>query len=141
MEAWVSAKRVSAFLQLQELDISDYYCSATSDTAGKPGHSKPSAEAAACSTSPQDGEPLIVRLEDKDSQNNESRSPDGLAKTDSVVVSIRKGSFVWYTEDGASDGVARSKDTGTGPDIAESNAVPWSLSDINITIHAVSYVR
>lgn len=148
MEAWVSIKRVNAFLQLEELSLTKYYCQgiASPDSRGR----------------------LCNEVSKKGTVNASESSYHYCSSTDLVsgeatthAVSIHGGSFTWTREEdesspdtphpastasarGDEDSHARSKNmasAGGGQDTIEDGQdarIPWGLTDINITIKPVS---
>ena len=158
MEAWVSTKRVNAFLQLEEQDLLEYY--GQSAQGGDPRHTgTPSTSAAGAVNVPRHSYHYF----------SPTGSMSGAATP--YVISIQGGSFTWAREDketdpgsaepgnagrtvktdGAvalpSENTAKSGDAGPLPgntsneagteDEELCSAVSWTLDNVNIAIKPV----
>ena len=103
MEAWVSTKRVNAFLQMEELNLSDYYCQSIAN---------PPSRGRLCSDeeAPAGREGAVNISEFSYHYFSPSGSVSGAAAAHAV--SIHRGYFTWTmgSEDGSKDGEDGSKD-------------------------------
>lgn len=171
MEAWVSTKRVNVFLQLEELNLSDYYCQ---NPASPPSRSRPSDVSSEEVPASREGAVNISEL------SYHYFSPCGSVSGAAGVhaVSIHGGCFTWSTgseggEDSNRGGEDESGD-GSRPDTrstasvggdkqasmrgsseeankgecghpqtaaAEGVKLRWGLTNINITIKPVSSIQ
>lgn len=134
MEAWVSTKRVNAFLQLKELNLAEYYIESAHQVSsrdrlcsdGSSVEEEPRAHAA------REGAVNISEL------SYHYFSPTGSVSgaATSCAISVHRGSFTWSREEqGSGPDTPRSPDTAEG---GEDGTIPWGLTNINITIKSVS---
>ena len=149
MEAWVSTKRVNAFLQLKELDLLEYYNEKNGyrvidvkpkdrqDLARDNGACVDDRKVSA-SSSITDVENLTEESGNL-CQSHSSRSNDSVA----CALSIRRGCFTWTREDELTD-MPASDDSQRHINVEEvtnyhesSERFQWNLSDVNLTIKPV----
>jgi hypothetical protein len=144
MEAWVSTKRVNAFLQLEELSLTDYYGQCIGSPILRPR---------ICSdiSSGEEEGPM-----DRGGAVNFSGlsyhyfSPNGSVSGASTTcsISIHGGCFTWTCQEGrgtssdlqlaSAGGEQVCEPTSTEEEAGGTDHVSWSLADINVTIKPVS---
>ena len=125
MEAWVSTKRVNAFLQLDELNYVDYYdktLSATNQPRNTVREKDNAVSSPAEANSAKVSQYSTIHIS----------SPHDASVPGQYTVSIRHGSFTWIRVLNSGSQIMNQEEQ--SPD----TTVPWSLRDVNITIEPVS---
>lgn len=171
VEAWVSTKRVNAFLQLKELNLTEYYGikGPVHHTRSRDGLCSDGSVSEEATPTKRDG---AVNVSDVSYHYfSPTGSVSGAAA--SCAISVCGGSFTWTKEDtmtppdsggpdsrspdsrGPDSGVPDASDPhsetkspmqlpnaaiaeGSSSEEGQTASIPWSLSNINITIKPVS---
>lgn len=138
VEAWVSSKRVNAFLQLRELDFNEYYSSSL--TSKSSDYKSDASEDVVQSSAEASGIRVI---------NEGVVNDSGSISADVMVpcaVSVRHGSFTWAREDERNSSIPDDQyPAGSGKaavkernnDQATSSVIPWSLTRVTVAIKPV----